>query len=75
MDVEPITLSNPAMARRYDGKPVPVPLEGAARIVWILGEHSRVRRALAPELHKAGEGGVYWSPARPFEAAGFRLVP
>lgn len=66
---------NTELLKRYDGDPVPVPLNGAGRIIWILGKHSSVRHALAGELRKAGDGGIYWTPARAVEVPGYRFVP
>jgi len=66
---------NAELVQRYDGRPVPVPLAGAERIIWILGEHSSIRRALGSELRSAGEGDIYWTPARPMEVRGYRFVP
>jgi hypothetical protein len=60
--------------RRYDGNPVPIPLAGAKRIIWIVGEDTPIRNALGNRLHVAGPGGIYWTPAEPIEVLGYRFV-
>jgi hypothetical protein len=60
--------------QRYDGSPVPIPLRGARRIIWILGDSSPAKVALGDRLRAAGPGGIYVTPAEPMELPGYRFV-
>jgi hypothetical protein len=60
--------------RRYDGAPVRIPLAGASRIIWVLGESSPAKTALGARLQTVGPGGIYWTPAEPMEVPGYRFV-
>lgn len=59
---------------RYDGAPVRIPLAGASRVIWVLGEDSPAKAALGPRLQSAGPGGIYWTPAEPMAVPGYQLV-
>jgi hypothetical protein len=60
--------------RRYDGAPVQIPLAGARRIIWVLGDDAPAKTALGARLHAAGPGGIYWTAAEPLEVPGYRFV-
>jgi hypothetical protein len=59
---------------RFDGAPVTIPLRGARRIIWMLGDNSPAKVALGSRLRPAGPGGIYWTPAEPMELPGYRFV-
>lgn len=64
---------NLELRERFFGDPPTVPLGDADGIVWVLGNLSPVRAALAHRLLPRAEG-VYWTAAEPMELPGYRIV-